>query len=95
MLSRVRLLMKMGTRMGNAMAIVEPYTSNIQETTPDCCAHNPIRVLFLRNCTNSLCSRNSPSHVSIPPKNQRKNGEGKCIRENTALRMKFRGDIRV
>ncbi len=43
----------------------------------------------------------APSHVSIPPKSEWHDGQrqineaGKCIRENAALRTKFRGGVRV
>ncbi len=43
----------------------------------------------------------APSHVSIPPESDWHDGQrqineaGKCIRENTALRTKFRGGVRV
>ncbi len=52
-------------------------------------------------CKSSVCSRNSPQPCLDPPKSEWHDGQmqineaGKCIRENTALRTKFRGDVRV
>ncbi len=52
-------------------------------------------------CRNSVCSRTSPQPCLDPPKSEWHNGQrqineaGKCIRENTALRTKFRGGVRV
>ncbi len=53
----------------------------------------PVRIRFVLGT--------APSHVSIPPKSEWHDGQrqinetGKCIRENTALRTKFRGGVRV
>ncbi len=52
-------------------------------------------------CRCSVCSRISPQPCLDPPKSKWHDGQrqineaGKCIRENTALRTKFRGDVRV
>ncbi len=52
-------------------------------------------------CKNSVCSRNSPQPSLGPPKSEWHDGQrqineaGKCIRENTTLRTKFRGGVRV
>ncbi len=52
-------------------------------------------------CKNSVCPRNSPQPCLDPPKSEWHDGQrrineaGKCIRENTAFRTKFRGGIRV
>ncbi len=53
------------------------------------------------SCKNSVCSRNSPQPCLDSPKSEWHDGQrhineaGKCIRENTALRTKFRGGVRV
>ncbi len=65
-----------------------------------------ILALFLQiaawwSCKDSVCSRYSPQSCLDPPKSgwhdgqRRINEAGKCIRENTALRTKFRGGVRV
>ncbi len=52
-------------------------------------------------CKNSVCSRNSPQPCLDPHKSEWHDGQrqineaGKCIRENTAWRTKFRGGARV
>ncbi len=53
-------------------------------------------------CKNSVCSRNGPQPCLDPPPQsewhdgqRQMNEAGKCIRENTALRTKFRGGVRV
>ncbi len=52
-------------------------------------------------CRNSVCSRNSPQPCLDPSKSEWHDGQrqineaGKCIRENTALRTKFKGGVRV
>ncbi len=57
------------------------------------CLHGIVGVRFVQGT--------APSHVSIPPKSKWHDGHrrvheaGKCIRESTALRTKFRGDVRV
>ncbi len=54
-----------------------------------------------KTCRHSACSRSIPQPCLDPPKSEwhdgqrQKNEPGKCIRENTALRTKFRGDVRV
>ncbi len=60
-------------------------------------AHVPSKV----NCKNSVCSRNSLQPCLDPPKSEWHDGQrqineaGKCIRENAALRTKYRGGVRV
>ncbi len=62
---------------------------------------NPIEWACTRQCRYSVCSRNSPQPCLDPPKSEWHDGQrqineaGKCIRENTALRSKFRGGVRV
>ncbi len=53
---------------------------------------------MIRSCENSVCSRNRPQPCLDPPKSEWHewiNEAGKCIRENTASRTKFRGGVRV
>ncbi len=55
----------------------------------------------LANVGISVCSKNSPQPCLDPPKSEWHDGQrqineaGKCIMENTALRTKFRGGVRV
>ncbi len=54
-----------------------------------------------KQCRNSVCSRNSPQPCLDPPNSKCHDGQrqiteaGKYIRENTAFRTKFRGDVRI
>ncbi len=62
---------------------------------------NPIEWACARQCRNSVCSKNSPQPCLDPSKSEWHDGQsqineaGKCISENTALRTKFRGGVRV
>ncbi len=60
-----------------------------------------VRTTKTKSCKNSVCSRNSPQPCLDPPKSEWHDGQrqineaGNCIRENTALRTKFRGGVWV